>query len=335
MPLLPYTIAEFPARNRWRVSNGPSTRTDSIDEIVHAFLTVGYRGVSGISTIGERLAAASDSIRRICTVPIVLKSENTSGCLIQTDRFRKLDGSEKGGLSYHLGMGMAKHFVSRLFDVPWLLHADLSRDQLGYWTPPGTKARGDLVGFSRRRRKWVIVEAKGWGRHPSINEIESAKDQAKMIRRVSGTRVGLHCASFTYFKRGPAENHKVLQTTLVDPPLEEGGEETGLDLEMTLDDLIKSYYSPIISWFHNEEGKPDYDGNLIGTQIPMLDLTLQIEPYLLKMLENSKASDLKKWFYTQEYLDLCRNGKVERDGLKVKLGKSWDSLKNPDITSSE
>ena len=59
---------------------------------------------------------------RIALVYMALEQTWYRGELRRTEAFAALDPTEKGAVSYFLGMAICKLFASRVLNVQWLLH---------------------------------------------------------------------------------------------------------------------------------------------------------------------------------------------------------------------
>jgi hypothetical protein len=80
------------------------------------------------------------------------------GYLRRTNAFVSLGPTEKGMVSYFLGMTLCKLFASRLLSAPWLLHLDVFRPVLNPVTLG--RSRPDLVGEDIAGN-WHAFESKG------------------------------------------------------------------------------------------------------------------------------------------------------------------------------
>jgi hypothetical protein len=86
--------------------------------------------------------------------------------LRRTSTVKTLDPTEKGAVSYFIGMTFCKVFATRLLNTPWLLHLDVFRPQLN---PVLTaRSRPDLVGLEQGKTKWHAFECGLRRRRPGI-----------------------------------------------------------------------------------------------------------------------------------------------------------------------
>jgi len=125
-----------------------------------------------------------------------------NGYIRRTDAFAALDPTEKGMVSYFLGMTLCKLFASRLLYAPWLLHLDVFRAALNAVTLG--RSRPDLVGEDISGN-WHAFESKGRSSVPSSADKEKAKVQAQRLVSVNGLNCSLQVGSFAFFRSGVLE----------------------------------------------------------------------------------------------------------------------------------
>ena len=92
-------------------------------ELLWAAITVGRPNTAYVFQHGD--ASYWEAVFRLSLVRMALNQEAFSKSFHRTDAFRALDPSEKGAVSYFLGMTVCKLFSSRLLGTPWLLHLDV------------------------------------------------------------------------------------------------------------------------------------------------------------------------------------------------------------------
>ena len=72
-----------------------------------------------------------EAIFRWSMVRMALQQRGPHGRkLVRTDLFKQMDPTEKGAVSYFLGLLTCKMFASKLLDAPWALHLDVFRPML-------------------------------------------------------------------------------------------------------------------------------------------------------------------------------------------------------------
>ena len=166
--VIPYESQDFPPE----YGIGPGILTTSWDDLLWAALTVGRPNTAYVFQHGE--ASLYEALFRLSLIRMAVE-QDYFGELNRTTAFAELDPTEKGAVSYFLGMTLCKLFAAKLLHAPWLLHLDIFRDSLN----PGLlgRSRPDLVGLDAFGR-WHAFESKGRSGSPSDHDIENAKNQA-------------------------------------------------------------------------------------------------------------------------------------------------------------
>ena len=189
---IPYTSARFPSSS----GVGSGTLSFSWDDVLWAAITIGRPNTAYVFQHGE--ASIHEALFRLSLVRMALEQVPFSDRLHRTDAFRALDPTEKGAVSYFLGMAVCKLFASRMLRAPWLLHLDVFRDQLDPATLGG-RSRPDLVGQDANGA-WHAFETKGRSSVPSSEDQRKAKAQAQRLVSVNGLACSLHIGSFAFFR---------------------------------------------------------------------------------------------------------------------------------------
>jgi len=123
-----------------------SILSSSWNDVLWAAITIGRPSTYHVFRYGD--ASFHEAIFRLSLVRMAVE-QDWNGYLSRTDAFAALDPTEKGMVSYFLGMTLCKVFASRLLLTPWLLHLDVFRPALG--SDPGTVA--PRFGWRRPRRQ--------------------------------------------------------------------------------------------------------------------------------------------------------------------------------------
>lgn len=173
------------------------------NELLWAALTVGRPNTAYVLAHGD--AYYYEALFRLSLVRMAVEYSPLSPQLQRTDAFRSLDPTEKGAVSYFLGMAVCKLFASRLLDTPWLLHLDVFRDQLNPGLLGG-RSRPDLVGMDKTGA-WHAFECKGRSSVPNTEDKRKAKQQAERLVRVDSTDCSLQIGSISYFRQDKLEFH--------------------------------------------------------------------------------------------------------------------------------
>jgi hypothetical protein len=197
-----YRSRAFPASYTFR----SGTLSTSWDEVLWAAITLGRPSTNRVFRHGQ--ASFHEAIFRLALTRMAIE-QNWSGYLRRTDAFVALDPTEKGMVSYFLGM-ICKVFASRLLLTPWLLHLDVFRPVLNPVTLG--RSRPDLVGEDISGN-WHAFESKGRSSVPSSADKAKAKAQAQRLVSVNG-RIALcksvHSRSFVrtcWSSTGATQSH--------------------------------------------------------------------------------------------------------------------------------
>jgi hypothetical protein len=232
--------------------------------------------------------------------------------LRRTEAFKTLDPSEKGAVSYFLGMTFCKLFSARLLDAPWALHLDVFGSDLN--PVLRGRSRPDLIA-EINSSGWVALESKGRISTPTGEDKNKAKDQAKRVVSVSGVSPQFHIGAITYF-RGDT-----LQFFWRDP--EPGHRQPSNPIKVAVsDDDWRHYYQPV---FDLVRSLPDFptkmtvEPHLVG--ISGLDIRIGIHMEVLSHLSESQWSKAKH--FCQEHRQELRDAGYQDDGIRIVAGSSW------------
>lgn len=119
-----YRSRDFPAVYSFSRN---STLTTTWDDLLWAAITIGRPSTYHVFRHGQ--ASFHEAIFRLALVRMAVE-ETWAGRLQRTNAFAALDPTEKGMVSYFLGMTLCKLFASQLLGTPWLLHLDVFRPPL-------------------------------------------------------------------------------------------------------------------------------------------------------------------------------------------------------------
>ena len=213
-----------------------------------------------------------------------------------------MDPTEKGAVSYFLGMTICKLFASRFLHTPWLLHLDVFRSQLDPATLGG-RSRPDLVGQDATSA-WHAFECKGRSSIPNAADRRKAKRQAQRLVRVDSTDCSLHVGAISYFRRDELEFH------WRDPDAEEAERLEPIKVSLP-EDAWRHYYGPALALATAES----QDAGAAA------DVKVEIHDAILELLlagdwaaARKRAGDLGPTLQERGF---------RTDGLKVVAGDSW------------
>lgn len=326
MPRLPAYLSDF--AGPFAAVNGPHQLTPSWDDLVRTAITTGYPNLAAVTmpTTFHRVWAV---LYRASIVLAYLASPGGDR-LVRAQEYNRADRSEKGSISYYLGLFGAKYVAEARLRTPWLWHYD-AYHQLAQGVGP-ISSRPDLLGQTLAG-EWIVIEAKGrtngW-----TNELRtSAKSQACTVNEVVHPNgaidpINANVASITYFDQ---DGWNVIMD---DPP----AKPSPLRLTSPVSQLYGSYYAPII----------DYVGAGIATETAQsafiddvefkvaYDADLDLHVGLAAAIIESEGTDIDTARTVVSELmsrdaevssrllgDENRMWSVGADGVIVRLGERW------------
>lgn len=291
---IPYTSENFPPT----YNIGSGNLTTFWGEILWAALTVGRPNVAYVFRHDQ--ASLYEARFRLSLIRMALEQDD-SGNLKRTDAFVALDPSEKGAVSYFLGMTFCKLFASRLLKTPWLLHLDVFRNRLNP-TLLG-RSRPDFVAFKKFRQRYAF-ESKGRSYPPSANDIEKAKGQAQRVVAVNNIPCSLHIGTFAYFKSG------ILHFHWCDP------EPQGDLLELVPPEhKWRHYYEPTLALASNAQASILQDGTIPLHVFP------EIHPDIHRLLSERLWEDAYE--IANELRAQFEQHGFQLDGIRIEASESW------------
>ncbi len=233
MPLVRYTPEDF-AAHHGALLQEPQDLAISWTELLWADITVGRRELQHVFRHGEY---SWFEISYRAAILYANLCEMHHGRIERSAAYDGLDPSEKGAISYFLGMAITKAAIHRLCAVPWLMHLDVYRAELSATFGEG-RTRPDLVGQDALGR-WVVVESKGRTNGFDLQALERAKLQAQSIVAIGGEVPYLAIGTLVHFEGG------VLQLHLKDP---DARVYEKVSISLTRDSLLEGYYRPFRAW---------------------------------------------------------------------------------------
>lgn len=293
--LIDYTSRAFPASYTFR----SGILTTSWNELLWAAITLGRPSTYHVFRHGP--ASFHEAIFRLALIRMAVEQDWNRN-LRRTDAFSALDPTEKGMVSYFLGMTLCKLFASRLLSTPWLLHLDVFRAALR--AVALGRSRPDLVGEDVSGN-WHAFESKGRSSNPTATDKAKAKTQAQRLVSVGGQNCSLHVGSFAFFRSD------VLEFYWRDP---EPDTKEPIRLPDP-DDEWRYYYEPGLNLARESISKA------FAAEALMADVTVAIHPAIRELLEDGRWSSARQ-FAKQQREELLLEG-YQADGLKVIAGDSW------------
>ncbi|MEC7523846.1 MAG: hypothetical protein VYE22_28455 [Myxococcota bacterium] len=305
---VPYETAGF--KKSSPIRNGPGSLPTCWDDILWAAVTVGRP--SRAYVFKHKDASAYEALFRWSAVRMALEGRGHGASrLRRTAAVRSLDPTEKGAISYFLGMTFAKLFASELLKVPWLLHLDVFKDQVAAVLTE--RSRPDLVGEDAAGQ-WIAVECKGRSARPDTETTDKAKRQAKRIKSIGGKKPRYHIATFTYFA-----DH-LLHFAWEDPEPDENEPEP---IRLTVPgDAWKQYYGPVLGLLRSREGA--VDRVLDGEREPIeeADVRVGVHPEVMRLLLE------EDWGGARELAnEKAGEWDFRADGIVVEAGQAWSGVR--------
>ena len=195
----------------WSWPNGTFSIDVSSDEVCKAAADVGATS----AVFGTPSRTRREFLWRVNM--ILANLDQTSGGWEQNSSYKRLDPSEKSGVSYYLGMVLSAIMAKKLWNTPHLVHVDAVLKILGQKI--GNVQRPDLVGYGQGATAnslgRLLLEAKGRTNGFDQSPVTKAKDQLrnappKVLQLVGSDAPKI--ASLSYFEN----NH--WRGYMVDPP---------------------------------------------------------------------------------------------------------------------
>jgi hypothetical protein len=305
VPAITYTAEAFPSSLGGALA-GTFTISVSWEEIVWAAISVGKAQFAHITQHG--VFSTFEFIYRAAIIYANLVEDST-GRLRRSLAYDGLDSSEKGAISYFLGMTLTKLFANRLLGVPWLMHLDVYRQQL-HPVLVG-KSKPDFVGLNINN-DWVVMEAKGRTNDYEESVLQKAKTQTQQLTTISGSQPVLRVASLTYFAAG------YLEFAMRDP--REGRSDKRIpDLPLTKREFVSTYYRPFAALLGENRSAVhvELDGRgYRGVPFPEFDLFIGLADEQVDIRPTVKDTPRG-----------VNNGFVGSDGVFVNLGPIWSAEK--------
>ena len=317
MPIIPYTASNFP-RSMSTSLHGTHSLSVSWNDLIWSAISVGKRGID------DMLAHGSYSIDEILFRNYILWANlwEESDLIYRSPVYDDLDPTEKGSISYFLGMAIAKLFASSLLFAPWMVHLDrlVDRHTVGLIG----RSRPDLVGQDSSGR-WILVEGKGRSGGYSKLALDQAKAQVRQVLHIDGVSPYLRVGAEMCF-----EDHLTMYLDDPESPFQDS-----VDLEIGSGSLREIYYKrflPLLSVRTRTQiledrkyATVDYDSigvsvgvwedieKLVTSEAPMLASELDLEQPRV-----AKGEDTDLWIY-----------QIYPDGIAVGIDERWsdDSMK--------
>lgn len=279
---------------------GSGTLTTNWNEVLAAALTVGRPSTYHVFRHGP--SSFHEAIFRLSLVRMAIE-QDWYGRPCRTAAFAALDPTEKGMVSYFLGMVFCKLFAEKRLGAPWLLHLDVFRNQIGARNLG--RSRPDLVGQTLSG-DWLAFESKGRSSAPSSSDKSKAKAQAQRLISVGGANCALHIGSFSFFR------NEMLEFFWQDP---EPDSKEPIALPEP-DQEWRYYFEPALRL------ADELDAGPMVEERRMADVKVEIHPKILPLLRDGQWLSAKR-LAVEMRESLTADG-YRPDGVRVTAGDSWE-----------
>jgi hypothetical protein len=263
---VPYLASDFP-------SPAPFDMEGSLkvtwEDLLHAAITVG-RWRKDVLSHG-RYSVAEVAHRAMCFRAYL---DIDDGALRHTSAYRSLDPTEKGLVSYYVGMAACKLFAHRCLGVQWLMH--ISRYEAQWAVTYSGTSRPDLFGCNASGQ-WLVAEAKGRMRTRE-SLVSTMQQQKSSVASVAGQVPSYRIGTATRFPRGS------LALRVVDPPAKSRAEDVPLNPGAWLLD----YYAPIVDLIESSDPVSE-DGGRYAV-IPGTDVQVGLPESTIAMVSDRRKS---------------------------------------------
>jgi len=304
MPIIKYEATNFPKAMGTKLVGTHKIQV-SWSELVWAAISVGRANLIHILQHG---AFSQFEIIYRAAILFANLREDLQGNLRRSAAYEGLDPSEKGAISYFLGLAVTKLLADKLMNTPWLMHLDVYRALV---KPIFSGAgRPDLVG-QNSAGDWVVFESKGRTNGFDPQVLQRAKQQAMQIATIGGATPILRVGAVTHFGMG------ALAVKISDPP---SSSKEAINIQLNRKQLNDGYYRPFREWLSSgtesrriRSGDKDY-------RVKSL-VSADIEVGIIESLTEGVPADVPS--IQRETSTVIGNTFHGKDGLLVRVGSLW------------
>jgi hypothetical protein len=296
---------------------GTNTLSFTPQELVWSAVTVGRANF--IDVISHGVYSQYEILYRASMVVANVAQRGLD--LMKSSAYNSLDPSEKGAVSYFLGLTFGKLLSHKLLNVPWLLHIDVYRNHFARTGQAfrfgSSRRRPDLIGMDSRFR-WIIMESKGRTNGFANDLLATAKNQTRNLRQIGGVYPHLRVASVTHFTTG------LLTVDWEDP---EDFNKQSFDLFTDVEEYLSYYYKLFVNILSNNE-TTEVGGYTVYT-FATVNLTIGLDTKVLNAYKtnNLKEVQVQQVIQTAKFLEFPEQDfYAGSDGVIVGLGQNWKEL---------
>lgn len=313
-----YHSSHFSVRNFPHLSRGWRTLDFTEEELLTATYTVGR--ANKWSVLRHGVYSLYEMIYRTAMVEANL-FENADEFLEKSPAYIALDPSEKGAVSYFMGMTFTKLLSEKLLGIPFIMHLEVYEDvitrRVGRIVYGRGKSRPDFIAMDNDLN-WYVFESKGRTNGLPDDVLVKAKRQTRMIRTIGGDAPRLKVALATYFQ------NDIIRAKWEDP--DGFNEKRFLDLdEIKPIDFIRKYYAPFfeltkLRTFIEEDKK------YIIVPVEQLGLVIKIPRVIEKIYSpDLTTTQLKEILKSIRPKNLKKTELITQgnDGIIFEFNQSW------------
>ena len=332
-----YNSTAFPAKYGHKLI-GENSLNFTLQQFLWAAITVGRRKPSHVLRNG--IYSKYEISYRVMIIMANIAKERRTGHLLKSIAYTSLDPSEKGAVSYFIGLTLTKLLAEKLLSTPWLLHLDVYKNSFFLTSKhklvfAKTKSRPDLLGLNTSKQ-WIVMESKGRSGKIDSEVLGKAKNQTKTLRTVGGTIPELKVAVVAHFK------DELLTVDWTDP---DESNVDSIDIPMDNDAFLREYYELVYNILAgnnntNYQYQERQELPFVTYRLIDLDLTIGLDKRIFdSYTEGSLSQTVSNIFVSYQNLTNERQGEqaiypitrfndnqnifIGNDGILVSLGNSW------------
>jgi hypothetical protein len=243
--------------------------------------------------------------------------------LVKSSAYEHLDPSEKGAVSYFLGLTFTKLLSAKLLNIPWLLHIDVYRNQFTRngqaFSFASSRSRPDLIGLDNRRH-WIVMESKGRTNSMNATLLQSAKNQTRNLRKIGTDYPSLRVAVVTHFINGQ------LSVDWSDP---EGHNDDFFDIKTDREEYLANYYKVIFNILSNNDSTSKEIDGFVTYTFNNINLTIGLDINIFNAYKTQNLTEIQPIiFWDNKLLSTKTDTFIGNDGIVVRLGTNWEELIN-------
>jgi|GEM_PF-3111727 hypothetical protein len=283
-------------------------------QLRHAVVTMGSPSLRAAMPSTQH--AFAFALHKIFALESVIEIDD-QGTLQLPSRYDDLDQSEKGVLSYWLGMCITKVVAAEILDVPWPVHLRHLMKAIRVYMRD--KKFPDYVGIDAKD-KWHVIEAKCFQTEPGRLHRRRWEDQVDSVDFISDQLPDTRSYCLTRLKPR-------ISIELTDP--EDEIRKRKINLPIKPEQSQRFYYQPYLDLFSDElqhENKTDDNGMLYKSigfdSLNRTKYSISIERSILeKVIRNELVKKIEPisvddWYLGSDGIGLKKEEATEADCIE-------------------